>query len=179
MERQEGFYGEWNMSLEKAIKKSILNWDAWERKLVQQYNTEMVIALARRRHPMCHQNSKSMVDSSSGTWSVTAWMRCSEVSLAFLRLCSADGLEPRAPGCNRVLVDEWTYRKGLWASERKVVFLSGKGFWVVICCEMGNGNGILELGTWKRDMAYGTSDIGNGTTAINGLGRLALRMIAR
>ncbi|KAG5655936.1 hypothetical protein KAF25_000856 [Fusarium avenaceum] len=37
------------MTLKKAIEKSILSWDAWERTLVQQYNTEMVIALARCR----------------------------------------------------------------------------------------------------------------------------------
>lgn len=37
------------MSLEKAIEKAILDWDDWERKLVQQYNTELVVALARRR----------------------------------------------------------------------------------------------------------------------------------
>ncbi|CAJ0554128.1 Ff.00g126400.m01.CDS01 [Fusarium sp. VM40] len=37
------------LTMEKAIEKAILNWDARERKLVQQYNTDMVIALARRR----------------------------------------------------------------------------------------------------------------------------------
>ncbi|KIL91087.1 hypothetical protein FAVG1_05784 [Fusarium avenaceum] len=36
-------------AIQKAIKKAILNWDAWECELVQQNNTEMVIALARRR----------------------------------------------------------------------------------------------------------------------------------
>ncbi|KAM0204410.1 hypothetical protein ACHAPI_000165 [Fusarium lateritium] len=36
------------LTMEKAIEKAILNWDAWERKLVQQFNTELVVALARR-----------------------------------------------------------------------------------------------------------------------------------
>ncbi|KAI6766360.1 hypothetical protein HG530_007430 [Fusarium avenaceum] len=37
------------LTMEKAIEKAILNWDAWEHKLVQQYNAEMVIAMARSR----------------------------------------------------------------------------------------------------------------------------------
>jgi hypothetical protein len=56
-------------SMEKAIELAIVNWDAWERRLVQQYNTELVIgwpdagsansaALAPRYYHMCRRNSR-------------------------------------------------------------------------------------------------------------------------